>query len=235
MNMIALLCAAVTLSAAAERPVGKVAFCAAHGVKVWAFGIEPKDRPHDDPFFLAHPDARGPLNWNGNYANCASSPALLAEIEGQMARLFRAVPGLAGFINIANGERTTTCLSFAVATNDETPVRCPVCMTRRPWELYRDVAAAMVKGMRAGNPDARLLTWFYQPSSSASRGDWAHDARLRPAWAVLRQGRDYNNGGTTWARPDRPMFPEPRLNQHALTGDNVARLVIRTGGRAKRR
>ena len=53
MNMIALLCAAVTLSAAAERPVGKVAFCAAHGVKVWAFGIEPKDRPHDDPFFLA--------------------------------------------------------------------------------------------------------------------------------------------------------------------------------------
>lgn len=88
MNMIALLCAAVTLSAAAERPVGKVAFCAAHGVKVWA---------------------------------------------------------------------------------------------------------------------------------------------------VLRQGRDYNNGGTTWARPDRPMFPEPRLNQYALTGDNVARLVIRTGGRAKRR
>ena len=31
------------------------------------------------------------------------------------------------------------------------------------------------------------------------------------------------------------LLPEPRLNQHALTGDTFARLVIRTGGRAKRR
>ena len=192
--------------------------CAAHGVKVWAFGIEPKDRPHDDPFFLAHPDARGPLNWNGNYANCASSPALLAEIEGQMARLFRAVPGLAGFINIANGERTTTCLSFAVATNDETPVRCPVCMKRRPWELYRDVAAAMVKGMRAGNPEARLLTWFYQPSPSASRGDWVRDcARHVPdgaemlynfeSGAVREQAGKTRHGGDYWLSFPGPAAP----------------------------
>lgn len=46
-----------------------------------------------------------------------------------------------------------------------------------------------------------------------------------PAWAVVRQGHDYNNGGTVWARPDVPMFPEPRLHQHALTGDNFARIV----------
>jgi hypothetical protein len=56
--------------------------------------------------------------------------------------------------------------------------------------------------------------------------DWKGDERLRPAWAVIRQGRDYNNGGTTWARPDLPMFPEPRLHQHALTGDNFARIVF---------
>ena len=56
---------------------------------------------------------------------------------------------------------------------------------------------------------------------------WKDDARLRPAWAVIRQGRDYNNGGTVWARPDLPMFPEPRLHQHALTGDNFARIIFK--------
>ena len=56
--------------------------------------------------------------------------------------------------------------------------------------------------------------------------DWRGDVRLRPAWIVIRQGNDYNNGGTKWALPDVPMFPEPRLNQSALTGDNFARLVV---------
>lgn len=56
--------------------------------------------------------------------------------------------------------------------------------------------------------------------------DWGNDPKLRPAWAVIRQGHDYNNGGTTWAFPDLPMFPEPRLHQDALTGDNFARIVV---------
>ena len=30
-------------------------------------------------------------------------------------------------------------------------------------------------------------------------------------------------------RPDVPMFPEPRLNQDALTGDNFARIVFDKG------
>jgi hypothetical protein len=47
----------------------------------------------------------------------------------------------------------------------------------------------------------------------------------RPAWIVIRRGEDHNNGGTTWIWPPRPEFPEPRLNQHRLTGDNFARLV----------
>ena len=57
--------------------------------------------------------------------------------------------------------------------------------------------------------------------------EWGGDIRLRPAWIVCRQGSDFNNGGTTWAYPDVPMFPEPRLEQEMLTGDNFALLEIR--------
>ena len=52
------------------------------------------------------------------------------------------------------------------------------------------------------------------------------DVRLRPAWIVVRYGHDYNNGGTRWIWPKRPEFPEPRLIQSRLTGDNFARLEI---------
>ena len=52
------------------------------------------------------------------------------------------------------------------------------------------------------------------------------DVRLRPAWIVVRRGRDFNNGGARWIWPKRPEFPEPRLIQSRLTGDNFARLEI---------
>ena len=52
------------------------------------------------------------------------------------------------------------------------------------------------------------------------------DVRLRPAWIVVRYGRDFNNGGTRWIWPKRPEFPEPRLIQSRLTGDNFARVLF---------
>ena len=55
------------------------------------------------------------------------------------------------------------------------------------------------------------------------------DVRLRPAWIVVRHGRDFNNGGTRWIWPKRPEFPEPRLIQSRLTGDNFARLEVAEG------
>lgn len=50
------------------------------------------------------------------------------------------------------------------------------------------------------------------------------DVKMRPAWIVIRRGKDFNNGGTKWIWPKRPEFYEPRLIQHRLTGDNFARL-----------
>lgn len=164
-----------------------VARCAERGIRVWAFGIEPKSRPHDDSFFRAHPDARGAKAWNGRHVSCASSPALLDDLRARVTRLFRAVPDLAGMINIAHGERPTTCLSFAAASSERPEIPCAVCSKRPPWALYADVAAAMVAGMRAVNPEARLITWLYHPEASPMRGGWVYEcARHVPDGATIQ-------------------------------------------------
>ena len=199
-----------------------VAKCAAHGIKVWAFCIEPRNRPHDDPFYLAHPDARGAKTWDGNYVNCPSSPAVLGEIEELVARIFRAVPGLAGMINIANGERATTCLSFAPARVDRPKIPCAKCSKREPWELYAEVANAMVRGMRKGNPEARLISWFYQPEPSPTRGSWVYEcARHAPegvefqfnfeSGAVREQVGKTRIGGDYWLSFPGPAAPFERV------------------------
>ena len=161
--------------------------CAAHGIKVWAFGIEPKNRPHDHAFFRAHPDARGARTWTGNHVNCPSSPAMLAELEEKVARMAIAVSGLAGMINIVSGERPTTCLSEASPLLDEPKISCAACSKRKPWELYETVAKTFVRGLRRGNPQARLITWFYHPHPSAKRGKWVYEcARHVPEGAEIQ-------------------------------------------------
>jgi len=192
--------------------------CAKHGIKVWAFGIEPKNRPADHPFFQAHPEARGAQSWDGNFVNCPCSPALLDEVEAKVARLFRAVPGLGGMINISNGERHTTCLSFAKPTEEKPTIPCERCSKREPWELYADVASAMVRGMRKSNPEARLITWFYQPNPAPSRAAWVIEcAKHVPdgaefqfnfeSGAVREQIGKTRHGGDYWLSFPGPAAP----------------------------
>ena len=195
--------------------------CAAHGIKVWAFGIEPKNRPRDHAFFRAHPDARGARAWTGNHVNCPSSPAMLAELTEKVSRMSLAVPGLAGMINIVSGERPTTCLSEASPLLDEPEISCPVCSKRRPWELYEAVAKAMADGLRRGNPHARLITWFYHSQPSAKRGKWVYEcARHVPEGAEIQYNFESEPSACSWAGlvtaettgcrfPARPLRSEP--------------------------
>ena len=192
--------------------------CAAHGIKVWAFGIEPKNRPRDHAFFRAHPDARGARAWTGNHVNCPSSPAMLAELTEKVSRMSLAVPGLAGMINIVSGERPTTCLSEASPLLDEPEISCPVCSKRRPWELYEAVAKAMADGLRRGNPHARLITWFYHSQPSAKRGKWVYEcARHVPEGAEIQYNFESGaervqlggtrHGGDYWLSVPGPSAP----------------------------
>ena len=192
--------------------------CGAHGIKVWAFCIEPKSRPYDDPFFAAHPDARGIKSWDGNHVNCASSKATLDDLEGKVRRLFSAAPGLAGMICISSGERATSCFSLASPRVENPVIPCERCGKRAPWELYADIASAMVRGMRAVNPDARLITWFYHPQPANFRAKWVLDcARHVPEGAELQynfesgaereQVGKIRHGGDYWLSFPGPSKP----------------------------
>ena len=192
--------------------------CAAHGIKIWAFGIEPKNRPFGHPFFVAHPEARGARSWTGNHVNCPSSPAMLAELEEKVARLFSAVPGLAGMINIASGERPTSCLSEVSPISDDPQIPCAACSVRKPWELYAAIAETMVKGMRRGNAQARLLTWFYHANPAPKRGNWVYEcAKHVPEGAEIlynfesgaerEQLGKIRHGGDYWLSVPGPSNP----------------------------
>jgi hypothetical protein len=124
---------------------------------------------------------------------------------------------------VSERERSAATISAEVLEDGSIVIagKCPVLskghgMELRTYDLC-GTACAKVYDVHPTNGTYRIVI----PPSY-----WKSDVRLRPAWAVVRQGLDYNNGGTAWAYPAIPMFPEPRLNQHALTGDNFARIVF---------
>ena len=162
-----------------------VAKCARHGVRLWMLVIEPRSLPDGDPFAVAHPDAVGRRVWDGNRVSCLSSPATTNYIWQYTRSIFTRVPGLGGLICIASGERATTCFSM-LGPLSQPPVPCDRCARRPPDELYASVAKAMADGMRAANPDAGLMTWFYHPHKLPERAAWVMDcARRVPDGAML--------------------------------------------------
>ena len=161
-----------------------VAKCAAYGIRIWLQANDPVAVASDDPRLKAHPEwfRKGP-DWSGRYLWCSSEPGVLNTIREQTARLFKAVPGLGGIINIMSGEGLTTCFSMASATRTDyaETFSCPRCDAHPPWQLHNAVCEAYVSGMREGNPDARLLSWLYHPAPNPERNAWVADcARHQP-------------------------------------------------------
>ena len=198
-----------------------VAKCAAHGIKIWLQANDPVAVGPDDPRLKSHPEwfRKGP-DWSDRSVWCPSEPEVLCLIREQTARLFRAVPGLGGLINITSGEGLTTCLSMVAPTkvDYDRKFACSRCDARSPWELHNAICEAYVAGMREGNPDARLLSWFYHPSAKAERLPWVADcARHLPdgvtlvynfeSGAVKEQGGRMHSGGDYWLSFAGPAAP----------------------------
>ena len=149
----------------------------AFGIKVWIFGNEPIPFTPDDPLLKEHPELGGQtFSWYDRTMWCPSSPLTLKFLEEATEDVFRAVPGLGGFLNISNGEMLSTCLDGWCATPMEDGKadlpNCPRCKGREPWRLHEAVATAIVKGMRRANPSARYLSWFYHPIGDPLRKPW---------------------------------------------------------------
>lgn len=209
--------------------------CGRSGIRVWILGNEPAAENPADALFVAYPDCMGArFDWTDRVCWCPTSPTTRAYLEESAYSIFSQVPGLAGLINISHGEGLTTCLS-AIPSSDVswTPVACPRCASREPWELHADAVSALLRGIRRADPAAEVISWFYEPEPSPTRREWVYEVpRHVPegvtfmynfeSGAVKRQLGRWRVGGDYWLSFPGPAAPFSRLAQVArLSGTTL--------------
>lgn len=215
---------------------------ARHGIGIWLMANDPACVAPDCGLVKEHPDwfGPGPVWWDRRLW-CPSSESALSHVRESVSRVFKAIPGLAGVINISHGEGLTTCLSLLAPCDVPYPdgIRCPQCATRPPWQLHADVARAIVQGMRDGSPSARLLSWLYHPEASVCRREWVGDcARNLPDGVTLlynfesgsvkeQLGRPHV-GGDYWLSVPGPAKPFSDLaaTMRAAGGSLAAKIQV---------
>ena len=160
--------------------------CRRYGIRTWIFCIEPRRLEDGDPLLAKFPeDAFSPAAWGMGKVFCTAHPLVRRYVEEAFKDLFEQVPGLPGVLNISHGERPTTCLS-KISAVDGTGCACPRCAKLEPWQVHWNTASAVVKGMRAANPQAEFISWFYQPYVEHERADWvAEVARHLPEGVTM--------------------------------------------------
>ena len=153
------------------------------GVYLFLMAYNPKLDP-DHPLFSSYPQSRGALQSGGAFRTlCSSDRTTRRFLVDAWASLFADIPELGGIQTITGGEGFYHCFM----RSQDSAADCTRC-TRRSGpkvvaELVNDVAA----GIRAANPQARLVTWPY------SAGHWSGDrdqvdfiARLDPEQVIFQ-------------------------------------------------
>ena len=140
-----------------------VAKCARYGIKVWLYYNEPEGfYSPDDPMLKAHPELAG-AGWPSRRFICPNSPAAQQFIYESARSIFSEVHGLGGAINIALGEHGSSCLDSVGAEGDRRP-DCPRCSKVPNWQTLAASQAAMVRGIKEGDPAAEYICWLYMPA-----------------------------------------------------------------------
>lgn len=126
--------------------------CARYGIGVYVFAIEPvalnEDMAKKYPELCSQKQWGGTtlcVNTEGGYEYCRESGRRLAEL----------CPGLAGFISITYGERTTSCSSAYPN------IQCPRCSKMTPGEVLAKACDALRSGFREVNPAVKVVSWTY--------------------------------------------------------------------------
>jgi hypothetical protein len=130
------------------------------GIGVYLYVNEPRAMPA--AFFASRPELAG-VRERDLVTLCTSRPQVRRWLTDALAHVFGAVPGLAGVFTITASENLTHCGSHGKQAG------CPRCAARPSAELVAEVNAAVVDGVRRGNPRARVIAW-----------DWGWDNR----WAA---------------------------------------------------
>jgi len=139
--------------------------CARYGIKIFLFCIDPAAFG-DGPEYLvpsaglaAHPEFGGHRSETFT-AFCTNSEPGRAYVVETLGRIFSEVPGLGGLIDITIGERPTHCWSDVWSGK---PINCPRCGPAGVGPSFAAHLRALRDGVRAGNPEARVISWMYCP------------------------------------------------------------------------
>ncbi|MBE2204516.1 MAG: hypothetical protein IAE94_09290 [Chthoniobacterales bacterium] len=140
--------------------------CARHGIRIYAFCIEPKgfgnvpEYLNSQEDLARHPELGGHRQGDTTFF-CPSSPEAQEYLETSAYHLFSQVPGLGGLMGINLGERPTHCRSAMLWDFSEN--NCPRCSKREPWQTFHDTLSPLRRGMNRANPEAELISWLYVP------------------------------------------------------------------------
>ena len=133
-----------------------VARAAKYGIKVYLYMNEPRGMP--GPFYERNDERKAMRGVaaeedSGIYAMCTAHPEPLRWAHDAVRQVFASVPGLGGIFTITMSENLTHCASRWREK------LCPHCKDRKVTDIVAEVNAALVSGMREGNPDAEALVW----------------------------------------------------------------------------
>jgi len=135
------------------------------GVYIFLMGYNPKIAP-DHPLFAAYPKSRGALQSGGAFRPlCTSDRTARRFLVDAWASLFAEIPELGGVLAITGGEGFYHCFMRGQGGAAD----CPRCSRRTGPEVVAEFVNDVARGIRAANPEARLLSWPY------SAGHWSHD------------------------------------------------------------
>ena len=168
--------------------------CAAYGIRIYPFCIEPaafsSPYPEVAAAAAAHPDLRGHRG-----AFCTSTEKGQAYLEEVTRTLFSEVPGLGGLIVIPVGERLTHCYSSSIPEGGRWPTAntCPRCSQRKPWEVLSETLAGLARGMHSVDPDAELIAWPYGQFIAWGPEATVEAARHLPKGVILQH--NFETGG----------------------------------------
>lgn len=212
----------------AEKRLAKlraiVGRCARYGIKIWLFTIEPRTLEPGDPLLAASPHAAGATAyWDGRKGcvSCTCEAVVTNYLSQATKDVFTRVPGLGGLIAITSGERPTTCFSLSDPLSDRA-LGCPRCAGRSRGELHAGIARAFADGVKAGNPEAKFVSWLYHPQNESERGEWITEcARGLPENAVVmynfesgsvrEQCGTTRHGGDYWLSVPGPAAPYRKI------------------------
>ena len=213
----------------AERRIAKlrrtVEKCGRYGIKVWIFALEPKWLTEDHPFRKANPAMF--VQRGDHFAMCPELPEVREYLESAAKDVFTRVPGLGGFIGITHGEDITSCFSYNGRG-------CPRCAELPRWRMHNDIVGALARGARAANPEARVISWFYQPEAQVTRPDWVYECVAHlpegvtlmynfESGSLVKQLDRWRVGGDYWLSQPGPAQPFAKLADVArANGTKVA-------------